>query len=110
MWSPQFSIDVLALTVASPGGYNRVASREAAGTLGGMGTPPRKRKGKDVTTTAPDRHRGRQLPTRIGESLNAVLEAEAKKERRSVAQMGLILLEEALTTRGVWPPKEGGGD
>jgi hypothetical protein len=74
-----------------------------------MSTQKRK-KGKDVTTApAPKKRQDYQIPTRVPPELRRVLEAEAAKERRKVAQMGLILLEEALTARGVWPPKEKSG-
>ena len=53
--------------------------------------------------TAPGR-KGHQLPTRVGDELWAALEAVAKRERRYVSQLVTILLEEALTARGDWPP------
>ena len=81
----------------------------AAGMLRGMNTP-KKRKVRDVVKTqeAPVQKRGRQLPARISDEMNAVLIRIAKEERRKVAQLVVHLLEDALTARGEWPPKEGG--
>jgi hypothetical protein len=77
--------------------------------MASMSNTPKKRGRKPVNTTAADRHRGWQLPTRVGEPLRKVLETLAREQRRSVAQMSMILLEEALAARGLWPPAEKGG-
>jgi hypothetical protein len=53
--------------------------------------------------------KGRMLPARVTDEMNEVLERIANRERRKVAQLVVILLEDALAARGEWPPKEGGG-
>jgi hypothetical protein len=77
-----------------------------------MSNTSKKRKVKDVTTTkeapAPVQKRGRQLPARVSDEMNLTLEGLAAQERRKVAQMVVILLEDALAARGLWPPKPGG--
>lgn len=50
--------------------------------------------------------KGHQLPTRVSDGLWELLKAEAKGERRTVAQMVRILLEEALRGRGRDVPDE----
>ena len=67
-----------------------------------MSKPPRKK--KPVSATASTGRRGRQLPARVMPSLWDALKAMAQEERRSVAQMVVILLEEALQLRRRWPP------
>ncbi|MCC6416789.1 MAG: hypothetical protein IT429_00915 [Gemmataceae bacterium] len=55
--------------------------------------------------------RGHQLPARVEDPLWELLRAEAKLERRSIAQTVVILLEEALLARGrtlAIPDKEAG--
>lgn len=54
-----------------------------------------------------DRHKGYQLPARVSPHMRDVLEAVARKERRKLAQMVVLLLEEALRARGDWsePPE-----
>jgi hypothetical protein len=56
------------------------------------------KKDKNVKATA--KRRGHQLPSRADDPLWALLQAEARGERRPVSQMVLILLEEALIARG----------
>lgn len=58
----------------------------------------RKKNQKPVNATAA--RRGHQLPTRVSDTLWGLLQAEARSERRSVAQTVIILLEEALRARG----------
>ena len=53
--------------------------------------------------------KGHQLPARVGAALWAALQAEAKAERRSVAQTVIILLEEAMAARGKRRPPPAGG-
>lgn len=67
-----------------------------------MSNPKKK---KPLNATA-DRHKGYQLPTRVDSHMRSLLEKVAKPERRKVAQMVIILLEEALRARGAWvdPP------
>jgi hypothetical protein len=69
----------------------------------------KKKKGADVTTTqaAPDRHRSKQLPTRVDADTYAAIKALADAEDRTVAKMGLILLREALAARKRRPAKGG---
>jgi hypothetical protein len=55
---------------------------------------------------ATDGHSGHLLPARVPDCLWDALKKIANAERRSVAQMTLILLEEALTRRGMWPPPQ----
>ncbi len=56
----------------------------------------------------PQRQKGYQLPTRVDDHMKALLDKEAKKERRRMSQIVEILLEEALRARGSWidPPSE----
>jgi hypothetical protein len=50
------------------------------------------------------------MPTRLSPEMWAVLEAISAEEERSIAQVGMMLLREALVARGKWPPREGGGE
>jgi len=45
-------------------------------------------------------------PTRCPPTLRAIIKALAEQEHRSAANMGLVLLTEALMARGLWRPPE----
>lgn len=64
-----------------------------------MSKPPKKKPVKAPAGTPPTK-RGRQLPARVDDNLWQLLEDCAKGERRKVAPMVVILLEEALRARG----------
>lgn len=66
-----------------------------------------KKKPKDE---AADRHRHKVIGVRPPEDLRIVLEDLATKDRRPVATMCVILLEEALQARGLWPTSDVEGD
>lgn len=66
-----------------------------------MGNKPKKTK---VSAVANPVRKGHQLPARVSERLWKILQSIAQEERRSVAQVVVILLEEALGVRGKWPP------
>lgn len=51
-----------------------------------------------------DRHKNPVASFRPKPPMRAVLQQLADDERRSVAQIIEILLEEAMTARGLWPP------
>jgi hypothetical protein len=53
-----------------------------------------------------DAHSGHLLPARAREALWSILKEEAKRERRSIAQTVILLLEEALRARGKAVPPE----
>jgi hypothetical protein len=62
-----------------------------------------------ATTEKPkpaNRHKGIQIPTRVPPEMYGVIEKLAERETRKVAQMGLVLIREALEARGEWPPPE----
>lgn len=73
------------------------------GTLALMSKTPNKPK-KKMNATA-DRHKGFQLPSRVSAEMRDALKAYADQERRSVSQVVVLLLEEALATKGFWPPE-----
>lgn len=50
--------------------------------------------------------RGFLLPARVSDGLWNVLKALAHEERRSMSETILLLLEEALSAEGLWPPSE----
>ena len=52
-----------------------------------------------------DRHKDKVMSLRPSADLRAVIQELADDERRSLAQMAEILLEEALKGRGRWPVK-----
>lgn len=52
----------------------------------------------------------RTMGFRATPELRAVIEALARKERRRPASLLQILVEDALTARGLWPPPEGDSD
>lgn len=60
---------------------------------------PKKTRPVDATVY---RVKGYQLPARVNDHMKAILQQEAKKERRKLAQIVEILLEEALRARGSW--------
>jgi hypothetical protein len=52
-----------------------------------------------------DAHKGVQVPFRVDDvRLVEALDACADRERRSRNMTIILLLEEALTARGLWPP------
>lgn len=53
-----------------------------------------------------DRHKGEALTLRLDPALKEVLRLHAIADRRSMTQAAIILLEEALEARGLWPPGE----
>jgi hypothetical protein len=55
---------------------------------------------KEKDGQAKDHHRHKVLAVRTPEGVRLAIGALADRERRSVAQMALILLEEALAARG----------
>ncbi len=61
---------------------------------------------KNPVETAAAGRKGHQLPSRVSAGLWKLLQAEAKIERRRVAQTVIILLEEALRARGRDVPQE----
>jgi len=54
-------------------------------------------------STATNRHKGRQLPTRVEPEIWAALERIAAREDRKLAQVARILIKEALRARGELP-------
>jgi len=72
-----------------------------------MSDKPKRRKKPMTSTASKSRHKGWQLPARVGQKMKAALKDFASKERRSVSQAITILLEEALAARGLWPPQNG---
>jgi hypothetical protein len=66
-----------------------------------LGTMAKKR-------TDGDRHKNRVLSLRPPPSMRAALERLAKEQRRSVAQVALLLLERILISEDLWKPDVGG--
>jgi cytochrome c553 len=58
------------------------------------------------TEGTPDRHKYPVLSARPTAEMRRVLQAYAKRERRSVSQVVLLLLERALAAEGLWPPAQ----
>ena len=54
-----------------------------------------------------DRHKHAVLSLRPPPAIRAAVAQMARAERRSLAQAALILLEEALAARGLFPPAAG---
>ncbi len=52
------------------------------------------------------KHRRPQITCYPSREICDVVEAIAADDRRTVSQMGAILIEEALTARKAWPPKK----
>ena len=70
----------------------------------------KKRTAEPIDAT-PDRHKSTVVSFRPDATLRGVLQSEADKQRRSVAQLVVLLLEQALKANGLWPAKgdqEGG--
>lgn len=104
---------------------NHVANRNKLVTIGGMATKPngpkgkaakgkkpgrrptkgKPRKGKTVESTqeVAKKTGGHQLPARASEDLYQAIKLCADGERRKIAPMTIILIEEALRVRGLWP-------
>ncbi len=57
-----------------------------------------------------NRHKGIQIPTRLPPEVYAVVEQIAEREHRKVAQMGLVLILEALEARGAYSPPSATSD
>jgi hypothetical protein len=72
-----------------------------------MSKQKKPQKPKPMNATA-SKHKGRQLPARVDKPMWDTLERLAKGEDRKVAQMVVVLLKEALTARGKWPPANAG--
>jgi hypothetical protein len=66
-----------------------------------LGTMAKKR-------TDADRHKNRVLSLRPPPSMRAALERLAKEQRRSVAQVALLLLERILVADKLWQPEQEG--
>jgi hypothetical protein len=56
-----------------------------------------------------DRHRLPLMSFRPTADVRTVIEAQARRERRSAASMLQILVEEALQARALWQPTQEGG-
>ncbi len=54
------------------------------------------------------RSRGRMLGLRVPEDMRKALDSHAERERRSVSQAALLLLEKVMVADGLWAP--GGND
>ena len=67
-----------------------------------LGTMPRK-KPKAEPEPRTDRHKNAVVSFRPDAPLRAAIQELAEAERRSVAQVVEILLEEALAARKLWP-------
>ncbi len=52
---------------------------------------------------ANDRHANRMLGVRPSAEMREVIETLAAKERRKPTSMALLLIEDALIARGLWP-------
>jgi hypothetical protein len=63
---------------------------------------PKKKPAK--TEPAPDRHLQKVVSFRPPAELRAVLLDLARKERRTVAMVVQLMMEEALAAKGLWPP------
>ena len=63
-------------------------------------------KKKPPTDASSDRHKYPLLSLRPSDALRAVLVEYARRERRSVSQAIILLLEGALETKGLWPPSD----
>lgn len=57
-----------------------------------------------------DRHKNTVVSFRPEHALRAALQAVASAQRRSVAQVVVLLLEKALEADGLWPPAAKGED
>ena len=90
-----FSSANIALTSGLLGVYNLLRVGNLCCIIVAM-TNPKKKKKMNATAS----RRGRQLPTRVDEPMWATLERIAKRDRRSVSQTVILLLEEALIARG----------
>ena len=70
----------------------------------------RKRTHQPDADAGADRHKNTVVSFRPEAALRAALQAVAAEQRRSVAQVVVLLLEKALAADGLWPPAEKGGD
>jgi hypothetical protein len=68
----------------------------------------KKKPKSEAEPEAADRHKNTVVSFRPAPELRAAIGALAVADRRSMAQMIEILLEEALKARGCWPSKKGG--
>lgn len=78
-------------------------------------TPPPEQSPSPMPTETPDeatadRHKNMVVSFRPEAPLRIAFTSLAKRERRSMAQMIEILLEEALTHRGLWPAQAAEGE
>lgn len=63
-----------------------------------------KRPSKDAETPK-DAHRYALVSFRPPSALRETLQQLADEQRRSLSQICLLLVEEALTSKGLWPPR-----
>lgn len=61
----------------------------------------------DAAASTPDRHKNVIMSFRPETSLRDAIQSIADAERRSLSQVVEILVEEALRSRGKWPPIAG---
>jgi hypothetical protein len=69
-----------------------------------------KKRKSEGAGAASDRHLHRMVGLRLPASVREAAERVARRERRSLAQLCGILVEEALQARGEWQPPEEGRD
>jgi hypothetical protein len=69
-----------------------------------------KKKPERAGDAGADRHKNAVVSFRPEPALRAALRAVAARQRRSVAQVVVLLLEKALEADGEWPPAVGGAD
>lgn len=63
-------------------------------------------KKKTETEASKDGHKNQVVSIRPEPQMRDVIEQLAKKERRKLSPMILLLVEEALVARGLWPPSQ----
>lgn len=73
------------------------------------GPQPRRKKGQPDLANG-DRHRHPLVSFRPDHGIRHALQRLADQQRRSLSQMAVLLLEEALAAKGLWPPQAGQGD
>jgi hypothetical protein len=75
--------------------------------MAGVKAMARKKKDKDSPSQTPNRHKYQLVGLRLPDDLREAIQELADKQRRSLAQMCWILVEEAMAARNLWEPPEG---
>lgn len=71
-----------------------------------MAKPKKRDASAKAEGPAPDRHRNPSVGYRPGPAVRGILEELADKEKRTLANMVDVLVEEALAGRGLLPKKD----